>query len=585
MSLVTKKWVEENLLCSNSTKLAAKKLTEKWFVEHNFSSELDFLKTIDPSISLAAKTILGTAKPCKQCGMNKVVLPRIYCSIECSSKSEERHNKQLETFRNRTKEQQHKINEKRKTTNLQKYGVENVLSNKEIKEKTKQTNLQRYGVENPAQSGEIRAKMKATTLVNYGVEYASQSSLIQDKIKATNLARYGVERPLQSDIVKEKVKQTNLEKYGVEWPMSLKETHEKSRATLLEKYSFEFCMQVPEIRKKAEETLLNRYGYRHTMLVPSIKEKARHTNLKNYGVNWTLQASEIKDKIKRTNLERYGVENPLRSESIKLKIIDTNLERYGVKYTFQSPEIREKSKATNILRYGFEYPSKSTEVKNKIRQTNLERYGANYPNQTHYSEELKEAILDNLKDVTGFHDPIFESVKSDSTVRLLLHRYRPDLAPTSKISAQHQDLLNLLDNMEIEYIVNDRVQISPKELDVFIPSLNVALEVNGTYWHSTLVVDKDYHTVKSTLCEEKGIRLIHLHEHLWEKDKENLKNMLSGLVDYSEDELTLPRDLGLKSILESKGYKRTFVSDPEVIFEEDEMVVYDSGYEIYTKEN
>jgi hypothetical protein len=66
-------------------------------------------------------------------------------------------------------------------------------------------------------------KKKQTNLSRYGVEYALQSVIFQNKIKQTNLEKYGVECTLQNDTVKKKIKNTNLEKYGVEYPGQNKE--------------------------------------------------------------------------------------------------------------------------------------------------------------------------------------------------------------------------------------------------------------------------------------------------------------------------------------------------------------------------
>lgn len=50
------------------------------------------------------------------------------------------------------------------------------------------------------------------------------------------------------------------------------------------------------------------------------------------------------------------------------------------------------------------------------------------------------------------------------------------------------------------------------ELDFFIPDVNVAIEVNGDYWHSERYKDKDFHLNKFTLCKEHGVHLIQLFQ-------------------------------------------------------------------------
>jgi len=84
--------------------------------------------------------------------------------------------------------------EKRKQTNLAKYGHENAFGSKQIKEKIKQTNKEKYGVENPMQNAEIKERLKNTFIENYGcpVPLVGNENVIE-KTKKTNLERYGRE--------------------------------------------------------------------------------------------------------------------------------------------------------------------------------------------------------------------------------------------------------------------------------------------------------------------------------------------------------------------------------------------------------
>jgi very-short-patch-repair endonuclease len=92
-------------------------------------------------------------------------------------------------------------------------------------------------------------------------------------------------------------------------------------------------------------------------------------------------------------------------------------------------------------------------------------------------------------------------------------------------------IYGLLNELNIEYIKNDRIQISPYELDIYIPSKKIAIEVNGNFWHSELVgKDKNYHINKTILCNDKGIKLIHIFEdevvNKWDIVKSRIMSML-----------------------------------------------------------
>lgn len=71
-------------------------------------------------------------------------------------------------------------------------------------------------------------------------------------------------------------------------------------------------------------------------------------------------------------------------------------------------------------------------------------------------------------------------------------------------------------NMGFTVVNGDRTIIFPKELDIYIPEKNIAIEYNGIFWHSELGgKDKYYHLRKTQECEKRDIELIHVFETEW----------------------------------------------------------------------
>lgn len=66
-----------------------------------------------------------------------------------------------------------------------------------------------------------------------------------------------------------------------------------------------------------------------------------------------------------------------------------------------------------------------------------------------------------------------------------------------------------------------------KEVDVFVPYLNVAFEFNGLFWHSEGHVGRTYHRDKVVETREQGIRLV----HIWEDDWENRRRIIERMID------------------------------------------------------
>lgn len=80
-------------------------------------------------------------------------------------------------------------------------------------------------------------------------------------------------------------------------------------------------------------------------------------------------------------------------------------------------------------------------------------------------------------------------------------------------------------------IRGDRALIAPNELDFYIPSKKVAIEVNGKYWHSELFVPRKYHENKTEACLEQGVRLFHFWE---DQDQEIIKSRIKQILGTSE---------------------------------------------------
>ena len=114
--------------------------------------------------------------------------------------------------------------QKRKDTNLELYGNE-VSMNSEI---LKQAWIEKIKNRTDEEKEEIQNKRKVTTFQKYGVEYTLQSKEIREKGKKTCLDRYGVEYTLQVPEIRDKGKKTMIEKYGVEYPMQNIDIFERS---------------------------------------------------------------------------------------------------------------------------------------------------------------------------------------------------------------------------------------------------------------------------------------------------------------------------------------------------------------------
>jgi hypothetical protein len=83
-----------------------------------------------------------------------------------------------------------KINDKRRSNTLEKYGVKHTSMLPSVKDKLKKTNLEIYGFTNSSLDPSVSGKRKQTMIDRYGVEYSGQSPEIMKKMMDTRLIKY-----------------------------------------------------------------------------------------------------------------------------------------------------------------------------------------------------------------------------------------------------------------------------------------------------------------------------------------------------------------------------------------------------------
>lgn len=268
--------------------------------------------------------------------------------------------------------------------------------------------------------------------------------------------------------------------------------------------------------------------------------KAKQTNLNRYGCENPQQNLEIRKKTANTNMERYGVANVNQCELVKEKRKINCQNKYGKDHYFQTHEFQQKSKQTSLNKYGVEFPRQCQEIKLKVRQTMKERYGFEHVSQIdifqekrklnelekhgrhnhgqrHWSDETflemnsPELLAQALKNQTPLEYAIQRGM-SPKTVydRMIAFGISEPQGPYST----EKMIANILNELGVSYHTNDRTQIKPKELDFWIPSHNLAIEVCGLQWHSETFGNKNskYHVNKWQACAQQGITLLTVFE-------------------------------------------------------------------------
>jgi hypothetical protein len=111
-------------------------------------------------------------------------------------------------------------------------------------------------------------------------------------------------------------------------------------------------------------------------------------------------------------------------------------------------------------------------------------------------------------------------------------------------SKAQDDIFGFLkDNISAEVFRNYNKLIYPLEVDIFIPSKNIAIEYNGLWTHSHNCEwggkDQSYHINKTIQCEKHNVRLIHIFEDEWIFKQNIVKNKLLNILNERRDLQTI----------------------------------------------
>lgn len=135
----------------------------------------------------------------------------------------------------RTRDEINHIHEKRKNTNLQKYGFEYASQHDKVKAKAETTCFEKYGAKAPTLNPVVLDKAQKTIQENWGVNFPQQHPDIRTKTIEVFQNTYGAPVPAQNLEVLVKTKKTNLSKYGVVAPFLTTEHRETNRKTFRQK--------------------------------------------------------------------------------------------------------------------------------------------------------------------------------------------------------------------------------------------------------------------------------------------------------------------------------------------------------------
>jgi hypothetical protein len=233
---------------------------------------------------------------------------------------------------------------------------------------------------------------------------------------------------------------------------------------------------------------------------------------------------EIKEKIKNTVKQKYNVDNVAKSKIIQEKIIKTNNEKYDVDYKIFDPTIRNKRKRNVFLDESY----KKTFV-DRMLEINKQKFVNNlseeYELVKYNGKEPIELLHKKCNEIFIVENPTFYSrTKRNFEICTFCNKLQKNY------SNGEIEIAEFIKQNYCGIILNNE-KIDGIELDIYLPELNLAIEFNGLYWHSSLFKNKNYHKNKTDKCEKLGINLIHIWEDDWENKQKIVKSILLNYLN------------------------------------------------------
>jgi len=374
--------------------------------------------------------------------------------------------------------------------------------------------------------------------LNYPKYCSSRCSLkdpeFQKSMREGLIEKYGVDNCQKVKSIKEKTVNTLIEKYGVTNPTYLPQTKMAS-----DNYWNNLSdIELQKRNLKREQTSLEKTGYKHNSQNPEVVIQRKETCNERYGGNAPASSPIVQEKIKQTNLEKYGVVTNLIGEENLAYL----RQPYDIRYEDNYVEVMENRKNAFLEKWGVENPFENEEIKEKIKLTNLKNLGVENPM---LSKELvnKKSLAYNIEFYYDFFKhPDFKDIEPAFPVEQWINHKKYDIfqwkcKKTGQIFQDYYangwipecpcchikngsdiELLfkKIIEPYKLNYNFRDRNNLDGLEIDYYFPDKKIGFEINGLYFHSASMLEKQgkdpkfHHIKKTNIAKKNGIRLIQI---------------------------------------------------------------------------
>lgn len=239
--------------------------------------------------------------------------------------------------------------------------------------------------------------------------------------------------------------------------------------------------------------------------------------------NASTHKKSVQDRREATNEILFGGKNPSNSRQVREKAEKTMVERFGVKNALENPVLFKKSRDTLEKNFGVREPMKSSVIKETLRKAFLENYGVYNPM---LNPEILKKVGDTNEANTGYRNPGQNPASIEKAFITMSKNGSSRYSSSGEL-----ELLEYIKSLGIEAYKGFFGGANPKEIDIKIPELNIAIEYNGSYWHKD---KKNYHKDKMLIAKENGYKLLQFWDFEWKNKNTQIKSFLRSALKKNE---------------------------------------------------
>lgn len=183
----------------------------------------------------------------------------------------------------------------------------------------------------------------------------------------------------------------------------------------------------------------------------------------------------------------------------------------------QNPRVLKDQDQPNLAR--LDSPTQTKIIQHTVEKVSVKKHEGLSPEKL---EEIKAKVIQAMKD----------HYKTNTFGTL------PKMVADSSQTVGEEQISHFLSDNNIDHVTHDNTIITNLELDIYIPSLRLAIEYCGLYWHSEQMgKGKHYHKNKHDQCKKQGVQLLTIYEDEWYQRTEQVKRKLLHLAKRSVDKV------------------------------------------------